>query len=139
MWSTLTYGAETWMISKTLAGRLNAFEMWTYRKMLKLSYTKHKTNEEVLNMLSTEKHLLSNIVKRKCQYFGHLVRHNELQRQLLEGKINGKCSRGRPRIIWMDNPKKWTGKSYGNLIQIAGDREKFRCMRFNVLKALDTL
>ena len=139
VWSTLTYGAETWTISKTLAGRINAFEMWTYRKMLKLSYTKHKTNEEVLDMLSTEKQLLSNIVKRKCQYFGHLVRHNELQRQLLEGKINGKRSRGRPRITWMDNLKKWTGKSYGNLIRIAEDREKFRCMTFNVLKALDTL
>ena len=139
VWSTLTYGAETWTISKTLAGRINAFEMWTYRKMLKLSYTKHKTNEEVLDMLSTEKQLLSNIVKRKCQYFGHLVRHNELQRQLLEGKINGKRSKGRPRITWMDNLKKWTGKSYGNLIRIAGDHEKFRCMTFNVLKALDTL
>ena len=139
VWSTLTYGAETWTISKILAGRINAFEMWTYRKMLKLSYTKHKTNEEVLNMLSTEKQLLSNIVKRKCKYFGHLVRHNELQRQLLEGKINGKRSRRRPRITWMENLKRWTGKSYGNLIRIAEDREKFRCMKFNVLKALDTL
>ena len=87
VWSTLSYGAETWTISKTLAGRINAFEMWTYRKMLRLSYTKHKTNEEVLDMLSTEKQLLSNIVKRKFQYFGHLIRQNELQRQLLEGKI----------------------------------------------------
>ena len=105
MWSTLSYGAETWTISKTLAGRINAFEMWTYRKMLRLSYTKHKTNEEVLDMLSTEKQLLSTIVKRKCQYFGHIIRQNELQRQLLEGKINGKRSRGRPRITWMDNIK----------------------------------
>ena len=63
---TLSYGAETWTISKTLAGRRNAFEMWTYRKMLRLSYTKHKTNEEVQDMLSTEKQLLSNI--------GHLIR-----------------------------------------------------------------
>ena len=139
VWSTLSYGAETWTISKTLAGRINAFEMWTYRKMLKLSYTNHKTNEEVLDMLHTEEQLLSNIVKRKCQYFGHLIRQNELQRQLLEGKINGKRSRGRPRITWMDNLKKWTGKSYGNLIRIAEDREKFRFMIVNVLKALDTL
>ena len=116
MWSTLSYGAETWTISKTLAGRINAFEMWAYRKMLRLSYTKHKTNEEVLDMLRIEKLLLSNIVKRKCQYFGHLIRQNELQHQLLEGKINGKRSRGRPRITCMNNIKKWTGKSYGNLI-----------------------
>ena len=139
MWSTLCYGAETWTITITLAGRINAFEMCTYRKMLRLSYTKHKTNEEVLDMLSTEKQLLSNIVKRKCHYFGHLIRQNELQRQLLEGKINGRRSRGRPRITWMDNLKKWTGKSYGNLIRIAEDREKFRFMTVNVLKALDTL
>ena len=106
--------------------------------MLRLSYTKHKTNEEVLDMLGTEKQLLSNIVKRKCQYCGHLVRQNDLQRQLLEGKINGKRSRGRSRITWIDNLKKWTGKSYGQVIRIAEDREKFRCMTFNVLKALDT-
>ena len=67
VWSTLAYGAETWTISKTIAGRINALEMWRYRKMLQLSYTKHKTNEEVLNMLNTEKQLLSSIVKRKCQ------------------------------------------------------------------------
>ena len=98
MWSTLTYGAETWTISKTLAGRINAVEIWTYRKMLRLPCTKHKTNEEVIDMLSTEKQLLSNIVNEKCQYFGHLIRRNELQRQLLEGKIKGKRSRGRSRI-----------------------------------------
>ena len=133
VWSTLSYGAETWAISKTLVGRINAFEM------LRLSYTKHKTNEEVLDMVSTEKQLLSNIAKRKCQYSGHLIRQNELQRQLLEGKINGKGSRGRPRITCMDNLKKWTGKSYGNLVRIAEDREKFRVMTVNVLKALEIL
>ena len=90
-------------------------------------------------MLSTEKQLLSNIIKRKCQHFGHLIRQNELQRQLLEGKINHKRSRGRTRITWMDNLKKWTGKLYVNLIRIAEDREKFRFMTVNVLKALDTL
>ena len=90
-------------------------------------------------MLSTEKQLLSNMVKRKYQFFGHQIRQNELQRQLLEGKINGKRSRGRPRITWMDNLKKWNGKSYENLIRIAEDREKFRFMTVNVLKALDTL
>ena len=95
MWSTSDYGGETWTISKALAGRINAFEMWAYRQMLRLSYTKHKTNEEVLNMLSTQNHLLSNIVKQKCLNFGHLVKHNELQRQLLEGKIDGKRCRGR--------------------------------------------
>ena len=96
-------------------------------------------SNEVLEMLSTEKQLLSNIVKRNCQYFGHLIRQNELQPQLLEGKINVKHSRGRPRIAWMDNLKKWTGKSYGNLIRIAEDLEKFRFMTVNVLKALGTL
>ena len=90
-------------------------------------------------MLSTEQQLLSNIVKRKFQYFGHLIRQNELQRQLLEGKINGKCSRGRPITAWIHSLKKWTGKLYGNLIRTAEDREKFRFMTVNVLKALDTL
>ena len=54
--------------------------------MLRLSYTKHKTNEDVLDMLSTEKQLLSNIFKRKCQYFGHLIRQNEVNVSCLKEK-----------------------------------------------------
>ena len=138
VWSTLSYDPETWTISKTLARRINALDNWMHRKMLRLSYTKREANEEILDLLSTEKQSLSNNVKRKCQSFDHLIRQNELQRQLLEGKINDKRSRGRPKISWMDNLEKWNGKFYGNLIRIAEDRKKIRFITVNVLKALDT-
>ena len=84
----------------------------------------------LLSFVLTCYHLAFVLLQKEC---------SELQRQLLEGKINGKHSRGRPRITWMDSLKEWTGKSYGNLIRIAEDREKFRFMTVNVLKALDTL
>ena len=84
---------------------------------------------------NTQRQLLPIIIKRKCKYFGHIVRQNTLQRQLLKGKINGKRSRGRQRATWMSNLKKWTGKSYGKLIRTAENPEQFRCIIFNVLKA----
>ena len=66
-----------------------AFEMWAYRRMLRVSWTEHKTDEEVLRMVNTASSLLSTVKKRKYQYFGH-VRARSIQKLLLEGKIEGK-------------------------------------------------
>ena len=63
VWSTLLYGAETWTITKTLTKRINAFEMWTYRRMLRISWEEHKSNEEVLNMMKIRLKLMK-IIKR---------------------------------------------------------------------------
>ena len=82
--------------------------------MLRISYTEHKTNEEVLGMMKIKRLLIDSIRKRKAKYFGHMVRQNGLQRLLLEGKINGKRGKGRPRIIWATNIKDWTERLMAN-------------------------
>ena len=133
VWSTLLYGSETWTLHKPTIKRLEAFEMWSYRRMMRISWTKHKTNEEVLRMANVKRSLITIITKRKCQYFGHLIRRNGIQRTLLEAKIEGKRGRGRPRVMWMDNIKDWTKRNYGECVWLAEDRYKWRSMTVNLL------
>ena len=135
VWSTLLYGSETWTMTKSLTKKIEAFEMWIFRRMLKISYTEHKSNDAVLKLMKTEKQLINTIKQRKCRYFGHLIRRDGLQRLLLEGRINGKRGRGRPRTMWMDNIKEWTKLNYNENIRMAQDREKWRSMVANLLKA----
>ena len=105
IWSTLLYGAETWTISKSSENRINSFEMWVYRRMFTISWKEMKTNEEVVRLAGPNKSLVNIIKERKIRYYGHLMRHDSLQKKLLEGKIAGKQGRGRPRKKWFDNIK----------------------------------
>ena len=100
IWPTLFYGAETWTITKSLLSRLDAFEMWVYRRVLTISWTEKITNEEVLRRMGTGREIVRQFKTRKLQDLGHLIRHNSTQLQLIEGKIEGRRSRGRPRNTW---------------------------------------
>ena len=91
IWSTLLYGAETWTLTKVTSDKLEAFEMWLYRRMLRISWKEHKTNGEVLHKMKTKRYYQK---KKKCQYFGHIIRRNGVQRLLMEGRINGRGGRG---------------------------------------------
>ena len=93
--SALLYGSETWTLSKKLERRIEAFEMWTYRRMGKISWKEKKSNIEVCRMLEVKQSLLKEIKTRKLKFFGHVKRHESLCKQTLEGKINGKRPRGR--------------------------------------------
>ena len=114
IWSTLLYGAET----------------WTYRRMLKLSWAEHKSNGEVLRMFNTQRPLLSTIMKRILTYFGHITRKNNI-----EGKTDGRRGRGRPRTNWTDNIKDWAQMKYCECIRLAQDKQKWRLMTANLLRA----
>ena len=93
----------------------------------------HKTNGEVLHKMKTKRSLLNTIKKRKCQYFGYIIRGNGVQRLLMEGRINGGRGRGRPRTMWTDNIKEWTKISYNDCIRVAQDRERWRSMTADLL------
>ena len=80
--------------------------------MLRISWKEHKPNEEVINRMKTSLKLMKIIKKRKCEYFGHFIRPNSIQRLLLEAGIDGKRARGRPRTMWMNNIKDWLNLSY---------------------------
>ena len=75
IWPTLFYGAETWTITKSLLSRLDAFEMWVYRRVLKILWTEKITNEGVLRRMGTDREIVRQFKTKNLQYLGHLIRH----------------------------------------------------------------
>ena len=91
---------------------------------MKISWRDKKTNEEVLKLADERLYIIPTLIKkRKITYFGHMVRRNNIHRLLLEGPLEGKLSRGRPRTEWLTNITEWTGMRYEDLVRIAQDRE----------------
>ena len=105
VWSVATYGCESWTINAADRKRLNAFEMDMYRRMLRISWTEHRTNNSILEELEPARRFLAEVKRRKLQYFGHVVRANNLCTHVLHDIVAGKRRRGRPRRRWTDDIK----------------------------------
>src|SRR6218665_3710917 len=99
--SVTLYGAETRTMRKGHIKRIEAFEMWIWRRMERISWTEHRTNEKVLKKVE-EKSLMDIIRTRQKNWIGHMLRGNSLQREIMEGRMEGKRGRGRPRQKLMD-------------------------------------
>ena len=97
-----TYGSETWSISKEAEKKINAFELRCYRRILRIPWTDKRTNVSVLQQMeiTQENWLQNSIVRQKLKFFGHVKRHDCLEREIYEGIIEGKRGRGRPRRRW---------------------------------------
>jgi DNA-binding protein YbaB len=119
VWPVALYGCETWVMSKKEIERLDAFEMWVWRRMEKISWMDKKTNEEVLKYVGEERRIVETVVKRKKCWIGHVVRGDGLLKHVLEGKR----PRGRPRIGMIDDLKEG---SYATMKRRAEDREGWR-------------
>ena len=127
--STLLYASATWTLKADTCKK-----MWMYRKMLKISYTSHTTNEKVLKRIHEKGLSLErNIKMRKTQYSGHLVWKDMMQKSLLEGKICAKRPRGRPRKSWMKDIMEWTKLNFEQCIRGAEDRDCWRGITTNLL------
>ena len=124
--STLMYAAETWVINVAEWKKLEAFELWALRKMMKVSWKDKKTNEEVMKRANCKRSLKANIMKRKARYLGHVLRRNGLQRQILEAATEGTRGRGRPRHTWLHHAKKELKMSYVQIVRASDDRQLFR-------------
>ena len=127
VWSVLTYGAETWTLKTTSLNKLEAFEMWTYRRVLKIPWTARISNEEVLRRLGKERELLGTIKMRKTTYLGHLLRNDKyyIPQLIIKGKLQGKRGIGR-------NIRNWTGLNFEELVRTAEDREDFAVVVANL-------
>ena len=123
--STFLYASETWSFSKESLQRIDAFEMWLFRRMLRISYEERRTNEDVMRMAQAHRALKKDIMKRKAEYFGHIIRKDNIQKMLIEGKVEGKRPRGRPRRGWTSDIKEWVGMSYPKCKTIAMDRKEW--------------
>ena len=117
------YGCETWTMRKEESDRLAAFEMWIWRRMEKVSLNDKKTNEEILTLVEEERCMLEVIAKRKKAWIGHVLRGDGLLKLVIEGRMEGKRPRGRPRIGMMDDIMMG---SYGDMKRMALDRDSWR-------------
>ena len=111
--------------------RLEATEIWFIRRILKISWKDKKSNEEVMNISGYKRSLMKIIRKRQLKFFGHMIRADRLEKQLLCGKINGMRSRGRQRIKYTDSLNNFAaGKqtSINELIRKADNRDEWRSL-----------
>ena len=110
--------------------RLNAAEMWFYRRLLRVSYKDRRTNESILKELNTSLRMLSSVYSRKLKYLGHTIRNKkcQLMKLAIQGKFQGKRRRGRPQTAFLDNVQKVTGLSTVEIFRAAEDRERWRTL-----------
>ena len=128
VWSRFLFGVETWTISKMAQQRLNAFKMQTFRRMLQISLTGRITNEKVIRMECSKRSLFDTVKKRKLSFFGYVMRHNSLQKDLLQALVEGKCGEGMPKLQWSKNITRWTGLTFEKAKRTAQDRKKKRIL-----------
>ena len=118
----LLYGMESWTITDSLLKRLEAFEMWVYHRLLKISWVEKVRNTEVLARMNKQLEVILTIKRRKLEYFGHIMRHHEkyeLLHLIMEGKINSRRGPGTRRTSWLKNLRQWYGKSSVELFRAA--------------------
>ncbi|CAG9834829.1 unnamed protein product [Diabrotica balteata] len=119
VYSTLLYEMEAWTFKINSLRRLESFEMWLFRSMLKVPWTAHMSNEQVLHKMGTDRELLKIMKTRKTLYLGHIYRNEKYQllQLLIEGKVEGKRGPGRRQASWLKNIREWTGLDSQSLIR----------------------
>ena len=136
LWTVVSYGCEGWTMKKVDEFRIEALEMWIYRRMLRISWRDKRTNASILQELGVERQLLGLIKRRKLSYFGHLVREGgcRLVQDAVLGWFPHPRRRGRPRMRWLDNVRTWLGHDRGGrldleeCLRLARDRRRWRAV-----------
>ena len=124
VWSVFLYGSETWAIRQQEYKNIDALEMWIWRRILKISWRDHITNDEVKRRIGIKKSLRKTIIERKKSWIGHILRGNNTITTAIEGQIEGSRTRGRPRVSMLDE---LIGEgTYAAMKRRAGNRKEWR-------------